>query len=124
MLVQPPDPEAKTSTAHEPSRNHTLSLNIVAALAISAVWMHLLDLATALEMMERDGIHAETNPLARALFVHAGPSGLAVVKLGVVLCGVLLLMRLARTSRPYLAATALLFVVALGLIGFLSNGIY
>jgi hypothetical protein len=93
----------------------------ITALAILAVMLHALDLATGLRMMLVYGIQLEQNPLARLLMTEAGPLGLAAVKLGVVLIGVLLFVRTARAGRPRLARNCLLIAAGIGLLGFTSN---
>jgi hypothetical protein len=93
----------------------------ITALAILAVMLHALDLATGLRMMLIYGIQLEQNPLARLIMTEAGPLGLAAVKLGVVLIGVLLFVRTAQAGRPRLARNCLLIAAGIGLLGFASN---
>jgi hypothetical protein len=93
----------------------------ITMLAILAVLLHALDLATGLHMMLVYGIQLEQNPLARLIMTEAGPLGLAAVKLGVVLMGVLLFVRTAQAGRPRLARNCLLIAAGIGLLGFASN---
>lgn len=90
-------------------------------LAVCALLLHVLDLVTGIRLMTLFGIDQEQNPVARALFQSSGPAGLAMVKVGVVAIGVLLLLSLARAGRPRLARNALLAIALLGLLGFSSN---
>jgi len=90
-------------------------------LASFAMFMHVLDLATGLRMMQVYGLDLEQNPLARYLMQNAGPIGLIEMKLGVVLAGVLLLVRTAEVGRPRLARNCLMLAVGFGILGFTSN---
>jgi hypothetical protein len=93
----------------------------ITALAITAVLLHLLDLATGLRMMLVYGTALEQNPLARTIMIDAGPLGLTAAKLGVVLAGVWLFVRTADAGRPRLARNCLLLAAGIGLLGFTSN---
>jgi small-conductance mechanosensitive channel len=93
----------------------------IASLAVLAVALHALDLATGLRMMLVHGVHLEQNPIARYIMMTSGPLGLVEVKLGVVLLGVLLFVRTAQVGRPRLARNCLLLAAGLGLLGFASN---
>jgi hypothetical protein len=93
----------------------------VGLFALAAFVLHALDLLSALKLMAQRGLSAELNPLARALMVHAGPLGLAAAKLGVVLLGLLLLVRLASYGRPRLAVVSLFVAASLGWLGMISN---
>jgi hypothetical protein len=90
-------------------------------LASVAVLMHVLDLATGLRMMQVYGIELEQNPLARFMMQNTGPIGLIEMKLGVVLAGVLLLVRTAQVGRPRLARNCLLLALGIGILGWTSN---
>ena len=90
-------------------------------LAILAVVCHTLDLATGLRMMLVYGISLEQNPLARLIMLNAGPTGLIVFKLGIVLSGVALFVRTAHLGRARLARNCLLMAVTLGMLGAASN---
>jgi hypothetical protein len=93
----------------------------ITCLAMLAVLMHALDLASGIRMMLMYGIGLEQNPLARLIMTDAGPLGLAAAKLGVVGLGVLLFVRTARSGRPRLARNCLLLAAGIGLLGFASN---
>ena len=93
----------------------------ITALAIVAVLLHGLDLASGIRMMLVYGIDQEQNPLARTLFQAGGPQSLAIAKLGVVMAGVLLLLWLARAGRARLSRNSLLVIGMLGLLGSSSN---
>jgi hypothetical protein len=90
-------------------------------LASLALVMHVLDLASGLQMMQTYGIELEQNPLARLIMQTGGPIGLIEVKLGVVLVGVLLLVRTARLGRARLARNCLLVALGIGVLGWASN---
>jgi Domain of unknown function (DUF5658) len=94
---------------------------LVGLFALAAFVLHALDLLSALQLIMQRGLSAELNPLARALVVHAGPLGLSVVKLGVVLLGLTLLVRLADYGRPRLAVVSLFLAASLGWLGMVSN---
>jgi hypothetical protein len=91
------------------------------ALAVFAVMMHVLDLATGLRMMLVYGIRLEQNPFARFIMQNGGPLWLAEAKLGVVLTGVLLFVRTAQAGRPRLARNCLLIAACIGMLGWTSN---
>jgi hypothetical protein len=103
--------------------NSTRAARVVAFMAVAALSMHVLDLATAFRMINAYGPSYELNPLARHLWETVGPTGLGWAKLTGVVAGVVLLVRLQRIGRPHLAAIALLGVVCLGWLGSLSNGL-
>ena len=91
------------------------------ALAVVALAMHLLDLATGLRMMLVYGVHLEQNPLARFVMSSGGPLALTELKLGVVTAGVALFVRTARAGRARLARNCLLAAAAIGMLGWTSN---
>jgi len=93
----------------------------ISALAMLALSMHLLDLASGERMMLLHGIQLEQNPLARYIMTTGGPLSLAEFKLGVVMGGLVLFMRTARLGRPRLARNCLLLAAGIGLLGFASN---
>lgn len=93
----------------------------IAALAVFALSMHALDLATGLRMMLVHGIQLEQNPLARLVMATLGPIGLIELKLAVVLGGVLLFVRTAQAGRPRLARNCLLMAACIGMLGWTSN---
>jgi hypothetical protein len=90
-------------------------------LASLVLVMHGLDLASGLQMMQLYGIELEQNPLARLIMHSAGPIGLIEMKLGVVVAGVLLLVRTAQVGRPRLARNCLLLAAGIGMLGWTSN---
>jgi hypothetical protein len=90
-------------------------------LAGFAVLMHVLDLTSGLRMMQVYGIDLEQNPLARFVMQNTGPIGLIEMKLGVVLAGVLLLVRTAQVGRQRLARNCLLLSLGIGILGWTSN---
>jgi hypothetical protein len=91
------------------------------ALAVLALVMHVLDLASGLRMMLVFGVHLEQNPLARFVMNSAGPLGLMELKLGVVIAAVVLFVRTAQVGRARLARNCLLLAAAIGLLGLASN---
>lgn len=93
----------------------------ILALATLAIVLQVMDLTTGLRMMLVHGIGTELNPLARTVMSTAGPLGLAELKLGVVLLGILIFVETAHAGRRRLARNCLLMVAALGLLGFASN---
>jgi hypothetical protein len=94
---------------------------LVLVFAGMAIVLQTMDLLTGIRLMLVFGIDQEQNPIARTIFDTAGPIGLTIVKLGIVLSGVLMLLMLARAGRPRLARNALALVALLGLLGFTSN---
>ena len=93
----------------------------IAVLAALAIVVHALDLATGIRMMLTYGINLEQNPLARFIMSTSGPLGLAEVKLGIVLTGVLLFVRTAQLGRARLARNCLFTAMTIGLLGATSN---
>jgi hypothetical protein len=94
---------------------------LLCLIALAAFVLHGLDLLSALLLVLQRGPAAEQNPLARAILVNAGPLGLAVVKMGVVVLGLIMLVRVADYGRPRLAAVSLFVAASLGWIGMISN---
>lgn len=93
----------------------------ICLLAGFALAMHVLDLATGLQMMLVYGIDTEQNPLARFIMHTAGPIGLIELKLGVVVAAVSLFVLTAQVGRPRLARNCLLLVAGMGILGWSSN---
>ena len=83
----------------------------------------LLDLATFLPAVARVGIHQESNPLARELFLLHGPAGLAALKIAAIGIMLLALWRVGRRFPTYVLPTALI-IVAVELVGIASNVIF
>ncbi len=93
----------------------------ISGLAVCALLLHALDLVTGIRLMTVFGIDQEQNPVARALFQSGGPAELAIVKVGVVATGVVVLLWFARAGRPRLARNAMVAIALLGMLGFSSN---
>lgn len=82
--------------------------------------IELLDLATFIPAVRRVGIGDEGNPLARALYVAAGPWGAVALKAAGVSLILLVMMRVVR-RYPTLAVPSAALVTAIGLFGVASN---
>ena len=80
----------------------------------------LLDLVTFVPAVSRVGIGAESNPLARTLYLSAGPLGPAALKVAAISIMLLALFRVARRFPTYALPSAAL-LVGIGLLGFGSN---
>ncbi len=80
----------------------------------------LLDLATFLPAAAHVGIGAESNPLARTLYLSAGPLGLAALKAAAIAVMLLALIRVARRF-PTLALPSASLVVLIAAVGATSN---
>ena len=80
----------------------------------------LLDLATFVPAVARVGIGAESNPLARTLYLSAGPMGPAALKAAAIAIMLLALVRVARRFPAYALPSAAL-VAGIGLFGAASN---
>jgi hypothetical protein len=93
----------------------------VLLLAAIGLILQALDLLTGIQMMARDGIGYEQNPMARTLVLAAGPAGLAAAKLGTVLAITFLFVRMERLGRGRLARNVIAAVAILGLFGLVSN---
>ena len=70
--------------------------NRYAALFAAVAVAQFLDLATFVPAVARVGIDAESNPLARMLYLSAGPLGPAALKAGAIALMMLALMRVVR----------------------------
>ena len=82
----------------------------------------LSDLLTGVVMMQQFGPGMEQNPIARTLFVSAGPWALAVAKLTTLLFGVWAFWHLAYDwRRPRLARACVMLSIILMLLGVTSN---
>ncbi len=79
-----------------------------------------LDLATFLPAVARVGIEAESNPLARTLYLSVGPWGPAALKVAAVAIMLLALVRVGRRFPTYALPSAAL-VLGIGLFGATSN---
>lgn len=80
----------------------------------------LLDLATFVPAVARVGIGAESNPLARALYLSAGPLGPAALKVAAIAIMLLVLLHVVRRFPTYALPSAAL-LVGIGLFGSGSN---
>jgi threonine/homoserine efflux transporter RhtA len=89
---------------------------IFAAVAVA----QLLDLVTFLPAVARVGIGAESNPLARTLYLTAGPLGPTALKAAAVAIMLLALLRVARRFPAYTLPSAAL-LLGIGLVGAASN---
>jgi hypothetical protein len=73
---------------------------LVLVFAGMAIVLQTMDLLTGIRLMLVFGIDQEQNPIARTIFDTAGPIGLTIVKLGIVLARLHFKSRLiARGSR-------------------------
>ena len=90
-----------------------------ALLAVVAI-AQVLDLVTFIPAVARVGIGAESNPLARTLYLSAGPLGPAMLKAAAISIMLLALLRVARRFPAYALPSAAL-LVGLGLLGAGSN---
>src|SRR4051812_47793629 len=100
----------------------TTTLRTLAILTGLAALTQVLDLVTFLQVMAVSGPGVELNPIGRALFVHTGPAGIALVKLGLGLAVPALLASRARMAACVpLVRLALCVVVGIGVVGFTSN---
>lgn len=89
---------------------------VLAAVAVA----QLLDLATFVPAVARAGIGAESNPLARTLYMLVGPWGPAALKAVAVTIILLALVHVARRF-PRFALPSGALVVGIGLFGAASN---
>jgi hypothetical protein len=85
-----------------------------------AATAQLLDLATFIPAVARVGIGAETNPLARSLYLSVGPLGPAALKSAAIVLMLLFLVRVLRRFPAYTLPSAAL-VAGIGLFGAASN---
>jgi hypothetical protein len=91
----------------------------VAVLAAVAA-VELLDLATFIPAVTRMGVGAEDNPLARTLYLLAGPLGPAALKAAATSIILLALARVVRRFPGKVLPSAVL-ASAIGLFGVASN---
>ena len=102
-------------------RNPTIVLVPVPLLAIALLALaHLFDLASFIVMTARHGLSAEANPIVARLAELFGLPGLTLAKLVAVALGASVFMVLG-PKRPKLAMTVLVFGVAAGVVGGISN---
>jgi hypothetical protein len=93
------------------------------ALLAAVVGVQLMDLVTCIPAVARVGIDAESNPIARALYVSYGAAGPALLKLMSTAILVLALLLIARRFPTRLLPAALV-PAALGFAGFASNVVF
>jgi len=89
---------------------------VFAAVAVA----QLLDLATFVPAVAHVGIGAESNPLARSLYLSVGPLGPAALKAAAIAFILLALLRVVRRFPTYALPSAAL-MVGIGLFGAASN---
>jgi len=94
--------------------------NRYAAVFAAVAAAQLLDLATFVPAVARVGIGAESNPVARTLYLTAGPLGPVALKAAAIAIMLLALARVGRRFPTYTLPSAAL-VVGLGLFGAASN---
>lgn len=90
------------------------------AAMFAVTFAQILDLATFLPAVARIGIGAESNPLARTLYLSMGPLGPVGLKAAAIVIIVLALGRVVRRFPAYALPSAAL-VVGIGLFGAASN---
>jgi threonine/homoserine efflux transporter RhtA len=89
---------------------------VFAAVAVA----QLLDLATFVPAVAHVGIGAESNPLARSLYLSVGPLGPAALKAAAIAFILLALLRVVRRFPTYALPSAAL-MIGIGLFGAASN---
>ena len=94
--------------------------NRFGALFAAVVAAQLLDLATFVPAVARVWIGAESNPLARSLYMIDGPLGPALLKTAAVAIMLLALLRVERRF-PTLALPSAALLIGIGLFGAASN---
>ena len=97
----------------------SMSNNYATVFAAAAV-AQLLDLATFIPAVSRVGIGAESNPLARTLYMSVGPLGPTAMKAAAIAMMLLVLTRVAKRFPTYTLPSAAL-VAGIGLFGAASN---
>ena len=90
------------------------------AVFIAVAVAQLLDLATFIPAVARVGIGAESNPLARMLYLSMGALGPAALKATAVALMLMGLVRVARRFPTFLLPSAAL-IAGIGLFGAVSN---
>jgi hypothetical protein len=93
------------------------------ALLAAVALAQLLDLATFLPAVARVGIGAESNPVARTLYLSMGPLGPAALKAAAIAIILLALVRVVRRFPAYAPQSGAL-VVGIGLFGAVSNLVF
>jgi hypothetical protein len=112
-----PDPTHLDTALRLPDNRVILFVPFALAILISA---HLFDLFSFMVMTELHGLEAEANPIVVFLHAEIGLHGLTVVKLAAVLFGSAVFLMLA-PQRRRLAMAVILYGIAAGMVGGLSN---
>ena len=86
----------------------------------AVAFAQLLDLLTFVPAVAKVGIEAESNPLARSLYMAGGPLGPALLKAAAVTVMLLVLLRVERRFPSFAVPSAAL-LVGIGLLGAGSN---
>jgi hypothetical protein len=94
--------------------------NRYAAVLTAVAAAQLLDLATFVPAVARVGIGAESNPVARTLYLSVGPLGPVALKAAAIAIMLLALLRVVRRFPTYALPSAAL-VAGIGLFGATSN---
>jgi hypothetical protein len=110
-------PDAKERPVLRPMPNRYAA--VFAAVAAA----QLMDLATFVPAIARVGIGAESNPLARTLYLSVGPLGPAALKAAAITIMLMALVRVVRRFPTYTLPSAAL-VVGIGLFGATSNVLF
>ena len=97
--------------------------NRYAAVFVIVATAQLLDLATFIPAVARAGIGAESNPLARALYLSAGAWGASGLKAAAIAIMLLTLARVVQRFPTYALPSAAL-VTGIGLFGAASNVLF
>ena len=97
----------------------TLTVPQVAALT-ALVLAHLFDYTSFLILISRHGLSAEANPIVVRIFQITGIPGLTIAKLATVTFAAVLMLVIL-PHRPKLAMALVVFGVAAGVFGGLSN---
>jgi len=97
--------------------------NRYAAVFTAVAAVELLDLATFIPAVGRVGVGAEGNPLARTLYLWAGPLGPTALKAAGI---AIILIALARVMRrfPTLVLPSAALVFGIGLYGVATNVLF
>jgi len=96
-------------------------LSVGQALAIGVLAIaHFFDWATFLVLMSKHGLAAEANPIVIRIAQAAGIPGLTLAKIATVAFASALMLMIA-PRRPKLAYALVIFGVAAGVVGGLSN---
>jgi hypothetical protein len=114
LSVNGPLPDVMERAVLRTNSNQNATMFIVVAVA------QLLDLVTFVPAVARVGIGAESNPLARTLYLSAGPLGPAGLKVAAIAIMLMFLARVMRRFPTYVVPSAAL-LIGIGLVGAGSN---